>query len=133
MRVFAKWAAAAIVGTAMGGIGAAAAADIPVPYNQPRYSQPQQPPAEYYPPEQEEYVEAPPAYVYPAPPPPVYRYYYGPPVVRVLPPRVYGYPYYPRYYSYRGPRPYVSFRGHRPYVGAHIARGPYGPRGYRHW
>src|SRR5215467_4321649 len=72
MRMFAKWVVATTVGVsalACIGVGAAAAADVPVPYGQPR-----QVPPEYYPPPQEGYVyrEAPP--VYPAPPP-VYRYY----------------------------------------------------------
>src|SRR5262249_51204450 len=71
MRMFVKWMMAATVGAsalACVGVGAAAAADVPVPYSQPR---------EYYPPPQQGYVyrEAPP--VYPAPPP-VYRYYEAP-------------------------------------------------------
>ncbi len=125
MREFANWAIAATVGaSALGtlGIGTATAADIPVPYDPPRYSQPQPPPPEYYPPE-EPYQEAPTAYVYPPPPPPVYRYYY-PPVVTVVPPPVYGY--YP-YYAYRQHR---VFRG----IGPHIARGPYRHvRSFRRW
>jgi hypothetical protein len=132
-----KWMAAATLSLGAS-IGTAAAADVPPPYAQPRYSQPQ-PPPEYYPPpppRQERYSyeerydyqepprayqEPPRAYVYPpAPPPRVYGYYEEP---VVLPPPVYTYPYYPyrRHYAYRdyGPR---------------IVRGPYGhPRHFRNW
>ena len=95
MRDFVKWVIAATVGaTALTciGVGAAAAADVPVPQRQ---AQP-----EYYPPAEEHYV-------YPAPPPPVYRYYYGPPVVAVVPPI---YPYYgPRWYGPRFARGYGHY------------------------
>jgi hypothetical protein len=103
MRTVTKWIMAATISAgavACVGIGAAAAADVPVPYGQPR-----QAPPEYYPPEQGYvYRQAPP--VYPAPPP-VYRYYEAP-VVAVVPPPVYYYGYGPRWY---GPRVAYGYYG----------------------
>ena len=137
MHDLVKWMAAATLSVGAS-IGTAAAADVPTPYSQPRYSQPQPPPPpEYYPPQPRErygyqerysyeeappnygYREAPPAYAYPpAPPAPAYGYYEEAPVV--LPPTVYSHPYYP----YR--RPY-AFRPYAP-------RLVYGhPRPYRRW
>lgn len=152
MGDFAKWVGAATLSaSALTGIGAgtAAAADVPVPYGEPRYSQPQYqppynqpryrqprygqpqqlPPESYLAPEDDDYRDAPPpayvyrnapqAYVYP--PPPVYRYYEGPPLVAVLPPPV------PPYYAYRRHRDFPRYE-------PHIARGPYErPWGYRQW
>src|SRR5262245_38489981 len=99
MRMIAKWVGAATVSAGAltcVGVGAAAAADVPVPYSQP--------PQQGY-----VYREAPPTYVYPAPAP-VYRYY-EPPVVAVVPPPLY---YYGRpYYYARGYGPHWRHWGHR--------------------
>ena len=80
------------------GIGAAAAADVPLqgpPAAAPDYYG-NPPPAEAYPP--------PPAYAYPVPPP---AFYYAPPAVAVVP----GPYYYPvRYYG--GPWGYGPYRGY---------------------
>jgi hypothetical protein len=144
MQEFVKWVAAAALSVSAG-VGTAVAADVEVPYNQPRYSQPQPPPSDYYPeenyrqpPRNYGYREPPPNYAYREPPPaytyeeevlppayvypprPVYRYY-EPPVVRVVPPIADPYFRYRRHYSYRLPGP-------------RIAREPYAvPRGYRNW
>jgi len=127
MHDLVKWMAAATLSVGAS-IGTAAAADVPTPYTQPRYSQPQPPPPdEYYPPqpqrrygyqeryqERYSYEEPPPnygyreapAYAYPPAPPPAYGYYQPAPVV--LPPPIYSYPYYPyrRHFAFRpyGPR-----------------------------
>jgi hypothetical protein len=108
MRTVTKWIMAATISAgavACVGIGAAAAADVPVPYGQPR----QAPPPGYYPPEQGYvYRQPPPAYVYPAPPP----VYYEAPVVAVVPPVYEPYYYGPRYY---GPRYYDRRAGYEYY------------------
>lgn len=137
MHDLVKWMAAAALSVGAS-IGTAAAADVPTPYTQPRYSQPQPPPPDYYPPQPQErygyqeryqerysYEEPPPAYAYPPapPPPPAYNYYEPAPVVTVVPPPVYSYPYYPyrRHYAFRpfGPR---------------VVYAPYGhPRPFRRW
>lgn len=147
MRDFAKWVIAATVSAsalACLGAGAASAADVQVPYGEPRYSQPRQPPPEYYPPEEERYGyrqappahvyreappayvyrEAPPAYVHPAPPPPpsyrAYRYYDEhdvPPAIAIVPPPYYKHPYYykHRHYGYRWDGPRIAREyGHYP-------------------
>ena len=97
------------------GVGTAAAADVEVPYNQPRYSQPQPPPPDYYP--EENYRQPPrnygfrevppPNYGYREPPPPNYAYRAPPPAYgyeeeEVLPP-AYAYPPRPAYRYYERP------------------------------
>lgn len=115
MRNLARWAGVAAMGAiawSSVGVGAAAAADIPMPEYQrqagPEYYD--EPPAAYQPP-------PPPVYGYPAPPP-VYGYYYRGPAVAVLPG-----PYYRRPYYYG--RPVYGVRRFAP----RIARG-YGPYGH---
>jgi hypothetical protein len=126
MRIIMKRAVGAALGTiAFGGasLGAASAADIPVPQ-----AQVQPPPPSYYPPPappppREGYVNPPPvayayppvAYEYPPPPPPVYYDDVPPPVVVV-------------------PRPYYLGRRFVPFYGEHLygrwGYGPYVARGY---
>jgi hypothetical protein len=123
MHVSKQAAIAAIGAIAWGGagVGAAAAADIPVQPPVYQRAAPQYVPA----PVEEEYTYAPPpvVYRYAAPPPVVY--YDAPPVV-VYPPRYrYGYAgyAYPRYrdgYGGYGPR----YRGYGPYAHGY---------GHRHW
>jgi hypothetical protein len=158
MQEFVKWAAAAALSVSAG-VGTAAAADVEVPYNQPRYSQPQPPPPDYYP--EENYRQPPRGYTYrevPPPPPPNYGYQAPPPNYAyrepppaytyeeedVLPP-AYVYPPRPYYRYYERPvvrvvppiaDPYFRYRRHYSYRlhGPRIARESYvGPRGYRNW
>jgi hypothetical protein len=159
MQEFVKWAAAAALSVSAG-IGTAAAADVEVPYNQPRYSQPQPPPPDYYP--EENYRQPPRNYGFREVPPPNYGYrqpppnyaYRAPPPAYtyeeedVLPP-AYAYPPRPVYRYYEPPvvnvvppiaDPYFRYRRHYSYrlhgsrLGPRLAREPYAvPRGYRKW
>jgi hypothetical protein len=127
MRNLARWAGVAAVGAiAWGsvGIGAAAAADIPVPESQRQagpgyYGAPE----EYYGEPAPVYRQPAPVYGYPAPPP-VYGYYYGGPAVAVLPGPYYRRPYYGGpVYGVRRFAPRIA-RGYGPY-GRPGIRGPY--------
>ncbi len=105
MRQFKSRAIASVFGAialATVGAGSAAAADIPVPEGQPRYSAPQV---------QEEYVYRRPPVVYRyAAPPPVVHYNYAPSIVVPGP-----YPYYRRHIV----RGYVPYRYRHAWVRGH--------------
>jgi len=143
MRDFAKWVIAATVSAGalpFIGIGPAGAADVPVPYGEPRYSQPQYNQPQYNEPQYNQPRYNPPRYSQPrysqpVPPedyleenevyrqaPPSYTYREAPPAYAYPPPPAYP----PAYRYYEGPPavavlpppvygdPYYGFRRHYP-------------------